>query len=92
MTSDHSCKHCENRYLQAVCSCVTVEKNYIVEQNGSNVVSKSLNALIERAQKVRMTEPEKHEQRISFVYGTTHIENENVTRDIVVAVAAEERK
>lgn len=62
------------------------------EQSRSKVVSTSLDRLLERAQKVRMTEPEKYEQRISFVYGTTHIENENVTREIVAEVAAENRK
>lgn len=57
---------------------------------------KSMNAalekLVEHARKVRMTEPQKTEQRISFAFGTAHIENENVTREMVVRAATEKQK
>ena len=46
-------------------------------------MTSSLEKLIEQARQVRMTEPQKVEQRISFAYGTTKIENENVTREMV---------
>lgn len=42
-----------------------------------------LKALIAQARDVRMDETQRREQRLSFVYGNTHIENERVTRDIV---------
>lgn len=54
----------------------------------------ALEALIARAQKVQMTDTELREQRLSFVYGNTHIENERITREMVAAadekVAADE--
>ncbi|GGK49963.1 hypothetical protein [Salinarimonas ramus] len=43
----------------------------------------SLQHLISLASKVRMTDQQQEEQRRSFAYGTTHIENETVTRDMV---------
>ena len=39
--------------------------------------------LVTRARKITMTTYERREQRRSFVYGNTHIENERVTREIV---------
>ena len=46
-------------------------------------MSEALEALIEKAQKVRMTESQMREQRLSFVYGNTHIENDRITREMV---------
>ena len=43
----------------------------------------SIEQLVKEARNVTMTEPEKVEQRISFAYGTTKIENDNITRDMV---------
>jgi chromosome condensin MukBEF complex kleisin-like MukF subunit len=43
----------------------------------------TLDALIEWARTYEMTEAEKREQRISFVYGNCHIANERVTREMV---------
>jgi len=54
-------------------------------------MSSPIEKLIERARKVQMTEPQKVKQRISFAYGTTKIENENVTREMV-ANAAQSKK
>lgn len=55
----------------------------------------ALEALIAKAQRVRMTEGQMREQRLSFVYGNTHIENSRITRDMVAAadekVAQEEQ-
>lgn len=39
--------------------------------------------LIEKAKGVEMTPSQKEEQRRSFAYGNTNIENERVTRHIV---------
>lgn len=47
--------------------------------------------LLERAREVQMTEPQKVQQRISFAYGTTKIENDNITREMV-EIAAESSK
>ena len=43
----------------------------------------ALEALIEKAKRVQMTEQQMRAQRLSFVYGNTHIENERITREMV---------
>ncbi len=43
----------------------------------------ALDALIAKARMVRMTEGQLREQRLSFVYGNTHIENAMITREMV---------
>jgi len=48
----------------------------------------ALEALIEKARMVTMTEAQLREQRISFVYGNTHIENERITRQMVIEADA----
>ncbi|WP_024587280.1 hypothetical protein [Aliihoeflea sp. 2WW] len=45
----------------------------------------ALEALVAKAQKIQMTEVQLREQRLSFVYGNTHIENERITREMVAA-------
>ena len=50
---------------------------------GASTMTDALRALIEKAQKIRMTDGQMREQRLSFVYGNTHIENERITREIV---------
>lgn len=55
-------------------------------------MSKSIEQLIRMAKKVRMSEPQKHQQRVSFAYGTAYIENENVTREMVEKAAVSESK
>lgn len=50
-------------------------------------MTESLEKLISAARSVRMTEPERREQRVSFAFGTAYIENENVTREMVEAAA-----
>lgn len=56
----------------------------------------ALEALIAKAQKVEMDDRQLREQRLSFVYGNTHIENDRITREMVAEaddkVAAEERQ
>jgi len=44
----------------------------------------ALRDLVERAQKIKMNERQLREQRLSFVYGNTHIENDRITREIVL--------
>ena len=46
-----------------------------------------LQQLIERARHITMTPGEREEQRRSFVYGNTAIENDRITREMVDAVA-----
>jgi hypothetical protein len=43
----------------------------------------TLKELIDWARGYEMTEAEKREQRRSFAYGNCHIENENVTKEMV---------
>jgi hypothetical protein len=50
---------------------------------GSSAMSRDLEYLIERARKVRMSPQEKEEQRRSFAYGNTKIENPRITREII---------
>lgn len=44
---------------------------------------RKLEALLERARNVRMTSEEQEEQRRSFAYGNTKIENDRITREII---------
>jgi hypothetical protein len=50
-------------------------------------MASSIQTLIARARQVKMTEPQKVAQRISFAYGTTKIENDNITREMVTSAA-----
>ena len=43
----------------------------------------ALETLIAKAQKIKMTDDQAREQRRSFVYGNTHIENARITREMV---------
>lgn len=45
----------------------------------------ALEALVAKAKKIQMTEGQMREQRLSFVYGNTHIENDRITREMVAA-------
>lgn len=42
-----------------------------------------LRALVEQVRKIEMTPAQIREQRRSFVYGNTHIENDLITREMV---------
>lgn len=44
----------------------------------------ALETLITKARRVTMTEEQMREQRLSFVYGNTHIENDRITREMVI--------
>jgi hypothetical protein len=50
-----------------------------------------LSQLIEMAKAVQVSEEQREEQRRSFVYGNTAIENERITRDMVDHQAKELR-
>lgn len=43
----------------------------------------TLEELIARTRTIRMDEGQSREQRLSFVYGNTHIENDLITHDMV---------
>ncbi len=51
-----------------------------------NVMTKELQVLVERARTIEMTPSQLREQRQSFVYGNTHIENDDITREMVAEV------
>ncbi len=52
---------------------------------GRFAMTAALEALVAKAQKIQMTEGQMREQRLSFVYGNTHIENDRITREMVAA-------
>jgi hypothetical protein len=49
-------------------------------------MTEDLQELVSRARKIEMTPAQLREQRRSFVYGNTHIENERITRELVAEV------
>ena len=55
------------------------------------MTAQGLQTLIVRARSVRMTEIEQEEQRQSFAYGTTKIENDLVSKEMVKAQAESQR-
>ena len=52
-------------------------------------MTKALEELLRKAQSIRMSPAQEQEQRVSFVYGNTHIENERITRSLVEEVDAD---
>lgn len=50
-------------------------------------MDQNLSRLVELARGVRMSEAQRVEQRNSFVYGNTKIENAKVTHEMVEAIA-----
>ncbi|MGB3552201.1 MAG: hypothetical protein WA993_16045 [Candidatus Binatus sp.] len=50
-------------------------------------MSKELDALIKAARKVKMTVKEYEQQRRSFAYGNTNIENERITKETIELAA-----
>jgi hypothetical protein len=46
-------------------------------------MTKELEELVIRTRKITMTSDQLREQRQSFAYGNTHIENERITREMV---------
>jgi len=55
----------------------------MMAKRGEGSMTKDLQELIERARKIEMTPDQLGEQRRSFAYGNTHIENERITREMV---------
>jgi hypothetical protein len=53
---------------------------------GSGSMTNDLKELIERARQIEMTPDQLGEQRRSFAYGNTHIENDRITREMVAAL------
>jgi len=49
----------------------------------------ALSQLVEMSRSIRMSASDLAAQRISFAYGTTHIENSNVTRQMVIDAASQ---
>jgi hypothetical protein len=47
-------------------------------------MTKELEQLVERARKIEMTPDQVTAQRQSFAYGNTHIENDRITRQMVI--------
>ena len=55
-------------------------------------MQESISKLIEIAKTVRMSDQQRNEQRNSFVYGNTKIENEAVTKEMVEKISQEVRR
>lgn len=51
-------------------------------------MTKDLQELIDRTRKIEMTADQLREQRQSFAYGNTHIENERITREMIADLDA----
>lgn len=51
-------------------------------------MTRELEELVNRARKIEMTPEQLREQRRSFAYGNTHIENERITREMVADLDA----
>lgn len=49
-------------------------------------MTQELEKLLEKARQIEMTPDAEREQRQSFVYGNTHIENDRITRELVAEV------
>ena len=58
----------------------------MVHDSKEEAVTGELRQLLEKARGVRMTPEQVREQRRSFVYGNTHIENARITRELVAEV------
>ena len=46
-------------------------------------MTKNLEDLVILARRITMTTAQLREQRLSFAYGNTHIENERITREMI---------
>jgi hypothetical protein len=55
-------------------------------------MANELEKLLEAARKVEMTERDREEQRRSFAYGNTKIENDRITREMIDEAADELRR
>jgi len=51
-------------------------------------MTKELQELVDRTRKIEMTPGQLREQRRSFAYGNTHIENDRITREMVADIDA----
>ena len=49
-------------------------------------MGKELEELVSRTRKIEMTQEQLREQRRSFVYGNTRIENDRITREMVAEI------
>lgn len=53
------------------------------------LMSRELEELVAKVRKIEMTPEQLREQRRSFVYGNTYIENERITRELIAKVDEE---
>lgn len=67
---------------------MNVNSSYMEFWNGDGSMTKELQDLVDRTRKIEMTENQLREQRRSFAYGNTHIENERITREMVAELEA----
>ena len=52
-------------------------------KRGTNVTTSDFDKLLEKARKIQMTPEQLDQQRRSFVWGNTNIENERITKAMI---------
>lgn len=58
----------------------------MIALQGEKLMTNELKELIERARQIEMSPAELGEQRRSFAYGNTQIENELITREMIASL------
>lgn len=58
----------------------------MIALQGEKLMTNDLKELIERARQIEMSAAELGEQRRSFAYGNTQIENELITREMIASL------
>jgi hypothetical protein len=64
----------------------------ILHVRKAHVMTEKLKELLEKAKNIKLSPEQKEEQRRSFAYGNTNIENPRVTRETVDQAAEELKK
>ena len=62
------------------------------QREGGSQMTEKLNELLNKAKAVKLSPEQKEEQRRSFAYGNTNIENSRITRETVDQEAEELKK
>lgn len=63
-----------------------------LQHEGGSQMTEKLNELLNKAKSVKLSPEQKEEQRRSFAYGNTNIENSRITRETVDQEAEELKK
>ena len=92
MRADNAISACDS-VKNAILAEIAVLEIEIGPNAGEGLqMNKKLNELLEKAKNVRLSPEQKEEQRRSFAYGNTNIENSRITRETVDREAEELKK